>query len=544
MPTLVLFERSFASDSNVETNRVVSFVLQFIESLHSKYYNEQVAVHCLSLETKSLPLPTFTTHTPTLINSVITTFNTPPNSKSYNLRTSLEYAKRIVVDSFGAGGCPVQTIILTDGTNPRLWELISERDEKKSFESFESNLDSLLPLPSFPIRLHVILCGTDSTKANIPTSIPLIVRRTNGSFSYIPFYDSAPLSLTLSQFIDAHYPSYEGGTLACGHLQSQITLYPNPNLNLWEKRLPSVLSVIGLLPNKKIMSTPIFSRHAVLPLKSTSDFSLPLLLNEVLKNERSTAIIKLADDWFALLNHMSFITSEKETHSLTLSILPLHLTQMVSCDLSTLMPLPQLPTPSPSKEAKSFHPSYNPPKDSPSLASLKPDMLATDYGKLLRLARSLPSKLGALKAECARIKHMGTMFAMPELAQCAGWALREVWLSLQVEDIQAADMLKDVMHSLSPPEQNVLAYRQPQVQSQQISHQYAQSQHQQQVPVHHPSQYQMHSQQQQQQQIYQQAPISAPVQIPLALAAPTIVIPHNTPTPRTSVMSLNNILNQ
>ncbi len=137
----------------------------------------------------------------------------------------------------------------------------------------------------------------------------------------------------------------------CGNLASEIALYPNPNSTLIQSTsttdkgnttnslfvrsssqpglfylpytfvgasspFPRVLSVVGFLPNKKIPSPPTLSRHLLVPSNATTTTTtnntnnttsphLYAMLNECLKSERMSAIVLLAENWYAIINSIT-----------------------------------------------------------------------------------------------------------------------------------------------------------------------------------------------------------------------------------------------
>jgi hypothetical protein len=57
------------------------------------------------------------------------------------------------------------------------------------------------------------------------------------------------------------------GYIAYGHLVSSVNLHPDPNLSLWDFKIPSILSIMGFCDSKTLSSPKCISRHTILNSK-------------------------------------------------------------------------------------------------------------------------------------------------------------------------------------------------------------------------------------------------------------------------------------
>lgn len=114
-------------------------------------------------------------------------------------------------------------------------------------------------------------------------------------------------------------------------MRGEFTLYPNPNIELFRLfasnlalgHLPSTLHITGFIQSKLITSPPSLSSHFLLPrsgdFQSNSSISdsmaFCLTLFHALRENKLGALVRLDEDWFALL----IAHSEAERNSFVLS---------------------------------------------------------------------------------------------------------------------------------------------------------------------------------------------------------------------------------
>ncbi|KAL6056294.1 von Willebrand factor type A domain [Balamuthia mandrillaris] len=124
----------------------------------------------------------------------------------------------------------------------------------------------------FPVKLHVVAVGSRA-ELDLPTFEQLTRKRYGGLYFVELPQGARTLQQTFDKLAHTHYLVYKG-TLFFGHLCSNITLYPNPNVThsfstqqdvTSSHFFPSALSIVGFISTKKFSSPPSLSQHAVIP---------------------------------------------------------------------------------------------------------------------------------------------------------------------------------------------------------------------------------------------------------------------------------------
>eukprot|EP00026_Physarum_polycephalum_P004956 Phypoly_transcript_04982.p1 GENE.Phypoly_transcript_04982~~Phypoly_transcript_04982.p1 ORF type:complete len:459 (+),score=83.58 Phypoly_transcript_04982:428-1804(+) len=254
----------------------------------------------------------------------------------------------------------------------------------------------------FPAKLHVIAYG-EKSKIDVDLFSNL-TWKTKGYFQFLELPQAAPLMRqAFASLLEAHYLPYQG-LLACGHLQAPITLYPNPAQMSSPSSFPSLISIVGFIPNKRIPSPPVVSRYFVLPQPlplPPSTHPLPpllLVLHDILRTERLTAVARIDEqspaskEWFCLIN--SVAADEKNARGA--AHVGTHVSQMMSS-----VGRPQHPK------------SYTSNTKDNVLNGLTSDALLPHCSKIIRYAKS--GKIELLYMECEKIRQTASTYCCADL---------------------------------------------------------------------------------------------------------------------------------
>jgi hypothetical protein len=401
-------------------------VLHLLQSLEEHHPLEYTALLTFS-STGKVFVP-FTRDFAALKNAL---FNLKIEDRS-NVLSGLKIVTEYTSSSTNSFGSHFQVILVTNGCSSSgrlvIQSIIStdKRVEADKIMDFE--------LPS-NVKMHIIGFGT---RANINADVfSALAWKTKGTFEFIESPHGAPLmKQAFAKILEVHYVPYQG-ILACGHLHTRITLYPNPNFApvTAANAFPTTLSVIGFLPNKRIQSPPSMSRHFVLPAGSGPQ-PLCQVLHDALRNERMSAIVQFGTqqtpqvpEWLGLLNSVS---ERGDLSCLVLSVLKPGEVFPHFGKLSDLVPAPA-PNQSPLMAVRPQHArSYNTPKEAV-LVSLTADALQADCGKIARYARALPAKLEFLYMECERLRQTAQTYSCPGIMNGVISMLQQELVNLETQ---------------------------------------------------------------------------------------------------------------
>eukprot|EP01080_Neovahlkampfia_damariscottae_P008391 gene8391-216_t len=151
---------------------------------------------------------------------------------------------------------------------PKIYSLIEESTGIHSKVQITILTDSLLNSkdlwkirPIYDMKVHIFCEKINNFENENLINFSKIFQ---GYFEYIKNIDDS-----IPKFISNHYGKY-AGFIAYGHLISGISLHPDPNLSLWDFKIPSVLSIFGFCDSNQISSPKCISRHTILNSKKKS----------------------------------------------------------------------------------------------------------------------------------------------------------------------------------------------------------------------------------------------------------------------------------
>ncbi|VVC42326.1 von Willebrand factor, type A [Cinara cedri] len=216
--------------------------------------------------------------------------------------------------------------------------------------------------------------------------------------------------------------------LQCGHLKSDVHLIPPPimsytkvmDFEIMTYCILYELDIVGFLESSKVECPATFSRHLVLPqrssdertksnLKSSKIPSFCVLLHEALKAENMMALCQIGTNWFGLL--VSCANNKKNKSNLMLNVLEPG-TNAIPW-LGDIQNLTFVPTkkndPQPLKLSNKC--SYN---QSDLVWIKKPGLQANIY-KITRLARKMPDKIISFYKELNRIRKSAIAYGFTDL---------------------------------------------------------------------------------------------------------------------------------
>ncbi len=146
----------------------------------------------------------------------------------------------------------------------------------QSMSSSKSDSSSYQPLPfPFPSKLHVMLLATQSElqENNSLVMYQKLVELNEGGQVYIPegVLNTQSVKNMFSKFAEAHYAAFHT-SLVCGHLKSEVQLFPPPeeikvvhDLETMTRMIGSEMQICGFLDSADVSSPPCISRHLVVP---------------------------------------------------------------------------------------------------------------------------------------------------------------------------------------------------------------------------------------------------------------------------------------
>ncbi|XP_022108011.1 integrator complex subunit 14-like [Acanthaster planci] len=262
--------------------------------------------------------------------------------------------------------------------------------------------------------------------------------------------------LMFSRLAEEHYSAFRA-RLQCGHLSSEVQLFPPPrtvsmarDFEMVTQTVSSELNICGFLDCADVSSPPVMSRHLVLPLATKekshagsgeggaegadktddkdsgptsseigSTPSFCVLLHGSLKIENLVALVNVGENWYGLLH--SCADSKKKSNLMMSLFEPgdkaipwlgrFHLLGPCSAfandpygedSASTKSPFPVR-----LQEKRSY--SQNP------VVWIKPTSLQADIQKILRYARKLPEKTQVFYKELNRLRRAALALGMTEL---------------------------------------------------------------------------------------------------------------------------------
>lgn len=365
------------------------------------------------------------------------------------LESALGGVSSIVHQEWGAS-VPCQVVLVTDGSlgigrgSLRHSLLtVNQRSESNRFP---------LPFP-FPSKLY-IMCMANAEELQNSDSLDCLERliELNNSEGQI-FSIDGPLCLKnvqsmFGKLIDVAYTPFHA-VLKCGHLTSDVQVFPRPEPVILEEEMDPVprtintdLELVGFIEVADIASPPVLSRHLVLPIALNKEVDevgtgvtddmeddnsanqiagkMPnfcVLLHGSLKVEGMVAVVLLGPEWFGMLYSQA---DSKKKSSLMMSLFEPGLDSVPWLGkLSYLGPISDAKeNPYGDDDSKSPFPLQ--PKSKRSYAQnvtvwIKPSGLQTDVQKILRNARKLPEKTQTFYKELNRLRKAALAFGFLEL---------------------------------------------------------------------------------------------------------------------------------
>ncbi|XP_010115298.1 PREDICTED: von Willebrand factor A domain-containing protein 9 isoform X2 [Chlamydotis macqueenii] len=364
------------------------------------------------------------------------------------LESALLGVCNIVHQEWGAA-IPCQVVLVTDGClgigRGSLRHSLATHNQRSESNRFP------LPFP-FPSKLYV-MCMANLEELQSTDSLDCLERLidlNNGEGQI--FTIDGPLCLKnvqsmFGKLIDLAYTPFHA-VLKCGHLTSDVQVFPRPEPFVIDEEIDPVpkvintdLEIVGFVDIADISSPPVLSRHLVLPIAlnrgdevgpgitdDTEDENsanqiagkIPnfcVLLHGSLKVEGMVAVVQLGPEWYGML--YSQADSKKKSN------LMMSLFEPGPEPLPWLGKMAQLGPISDAKENpygdddnKSPFPLQ--PKNKRSYAQnvtvwIKPSGLQTDVQKILRNARKLPEKTQTFYKELNRLRKAALAFGFLDL---------------------------------------------------------------------------------------------------------------------------------
>uniref|UniRef100_T1JDL9 Integrator complex subunit 14 n=1 Tax=Strigamia maritima TaxID=126957 RepID=T1JDL9_STRMM len=364
------------------------------------------------------------------------------------METALEGVKNTVLEEWGAGVL-CQIILITDGSagsNFRTSRL-TRRENKQDKVGFA------LPFP-FSSKLH-IMCIGQPDEASLLASIPLYQNLIdlNGSEGqvFVPegSLNHKSVEAMFTKLADTYFAPFHG-QITCGHLSSNIQLFPPPQpFNRpwdfeWIKRsVADKIEICGFLDLNDISSPASYSRHLVLPsITNKSDAvsikpdaesgdedigssddgktaSFCVLLHGSLKVESMVAVCSVGEDWYGIL--YSWADSKKKSNLMLTIFEPGVGVIPWLGKLDHLAPLTDFKD-HPYGEDDSVSPFPLKPSEKRSYAQgcvvwIRQSGLQADIQKILRYARKLPEKTQNFYKELNRLRKAALAYGFLELLE-------------------------------------------------------------------------------------------------------------------------------
>lgn len=357
---------------------------------------------------------------------------------------ALNGVSNLVIEEWGCS-VPVQLILVTDG-NLGGATTINEILTNRLGEDAENACT--LPLP-FPCVMHIVcmstLEDTSSTNLKLMQDLCDVCGPGGGIFMLDSPASTHSAQEAFTRLTHEHYIPYSG-TLTCGHLKSNITLYPppqnsskNPSTTLGStmkdnhEPFPLEIKICGFLDACDVGNPQCVTRHLVIPtaanIGNDSENGTPsttgkspsfcVLLHGSLKVEKMVAFAQLGINWFGIL--YSWADSKKKSN-LVLSVFPGGVEIPWLGNLRRLTPAAEMedspykfdgqseesPFPVETSRRRSYH-------SQASVVWAKSSGLQADIQKLLRYARKLPEKLNQFYKELNRIRRAALCYSYFEL---------------------------------------------------------------------------------------------------------------------------------
>eukprot|EP01132_Coremiostelium_polycephalum_P000606 gene606-754_t len=527
MPTILLFDVSMSmarsiccgsqqqqqslgsEDQQQKSNELITFkelmqssVLYLIQSIEQK--SSHFMADPISLFTYSSNAECIVPFTKNLASIKSAILNDIHLSDITDLPNALKTAIKYVQTTFGdTNGLSVQIFIFTDSCTSFDQPTFINNNENNIYTTNNSNSNcnnnnnvysELLSINiPFIHQIHFLsIClshessdSSDSIQNNQlqhhhkQKNISKVFPNLKGTIDIIKYSKSSnirhDLTTTINNIILQDFSLYRC-ILAFGHLNSPITLFPNPitlfkylndgtdsstssSFSSISKSTSCILSIIGFIPNKQIFNAPSLSRHVIIPLVSDSQpGTLPPLcpiLNDCLKSEKKTAFVLIQDNWYGMINSIY----ENDVPVLVLSVfepnthLP-YIGQISKLDVGSFPDHNgnQQQQQQPPQQTSLFYPtqaphimSYNSVRDPNNLPFIKLESFQTDLTKISRLLKNLPQKLEPLLLECEKIKQVALLYQPNLLLILSNFIREELNNNKIVADEKTGYIIKDLL---------------------------------------------------------------------------------------------------
>uniref|UniRef100_A0A8C4Q4C6 Integrator complex subunit 14 n=1 Tax=Eptatretus burgeri TaxID=7764 RepID=A0A8C4Q4C6_EPTBU len=355
------------------------------------------------------------------------------------IEVALQTASTLVQEEWGLNTC-CQIVLVTDGCLG-----IGKGSLRHSLRTLAQRTEnSTFPLPfAFPAKLHVMCAASLEELQAMGTldSLERLVELNNGQGKVYTLEGSISIKAAQAMFCklidDAFSPFLS--VLHCGHLSSEVHLFPRPEPIVPENQLEphpitvsADLQIVGFIEIGDVASPPVLSRHLVLPTSSTKDGgdeggaphvedggeeevsvqkagsrpSFCVLLHGSLKVEAMVAMVQLGPEWLGMLHSQA---DSKKKSNLMLSLFYPGTEMMPWLGrLDRLTPISDFAE-NPYGEDNSKMPFPVIPESKRSYAQnvvvwIKPSALQGDIQRVLRNARKLPEKLQTFYKEVNRLR--------------------------------------------------------------------------------------------------------------------------------------------
>ena len=168
-------------------------------------------------------------------------------------------------------------LLITDG-NPGVGPG-SMRHFVQTMSANKSDPNAYQPLPfPFPSKLHVMLLANQNEiqQYNSLAMYEKLVELNGSGQVYTPegALNAQSVKLMFNKFAEAHYAAFHTA-LVCGHLRSEVQLFPPPeqirvvhDLETMTRMVGSEIQICGFLDSADVSSPPSVSRHLVVPISS------------------------------------------------------------------------------------------------------------------------------------------------------------------------------------------------------------------------------------------------------------------------------------
>lgn len=172
----------------------------------------------------------------------------------------------------------MQVVLITDG-NPG----IGPGSLRQFVQNMSTKTDSTNPCPSlpfpFPSELHVMLLANPielQHNSSIDVYQKLLSQNGGNGQIHTPegVLSTQSVKLMFSKYSESRYAPFYSN-LVCGHLKSEVQLFPPPetikvthDLEVMERKISNEMQICGFLDTADISSPSSMSRHLVVPTKA------------------------------------------------------------------------------------------------------------------------------------------------------------------------------------------------------------------------------------------------------------------------------------